>query len=373
MADDAPLPQPDQVEGAPHPRETTVLFGQDAAERAFLEAWGSGRMHHAWMLTGPQGVGKATLAWRIARFLLADDGHAGMFGPPDTLDMAPDTPTFRRALALSDPRLVLLRRPWNDKTKKLRTEITVEEVRKLKGFFGMSAADGGWRVAIVDAMDEMNGAAANAFLKLLEEPPEKVALLLVTHQPGRLLPTIRSRCRELRLPPLGAEPLAAAMTEAGFEARDQAQALAELSGGSAGEAIGMLTHGGVDLYRDIIAMLSSMPGADRRRVVQFAESMGARGAEDRTDLAHRLIRLALHRLARAGATGRTPPEAVEGERDVLMRLSPNATAARHWATVMDQITARVAHARGVNLDPAQVMLDTCLQIDATAQTAAPRT
>lgn len=372
MADDAPLPQPDQVEGAPHPRDTSVLFGQDAAERAFLDAWSSGRMHHAWMLTGPQGVGKATLAWRIARFLLADTGEAGIFGPPDTLDMPTDAPAFRKAAALSDPRLVLLRRPWNDKTKKLRTEITVEEVRKLKSFFGMSAADGGWRVAIVDAMDEMNGAAANAFLKLLEEPPEKVALLLVTHQPGRLLPTIRSRCRELRLTPLSAEPLAKAMAEAGFEARDQAQSLAQLSGGSAGEAIGMLTSDGVKIYRDIIGMMSTMPGADRRRVVQFAESMGGRDAAARGDLAHRLIRLSLHRLARTGAVGATPPEAVEGERDVLSRLSPTPASARDWAACAEAVTARVAHARAVNLDPAQVMLDTCLHIDATAQTAAPR-
>ena len=138
------LPEPDRAGDAPHPRETERLFGQEAAEAAFLEAWNGGRMHHGWLLTGSRGVGKATLAWRIARFLLCD--------PPaqtDSLDPPPDHPALPRIRALSEPGLMLLRRAWDEKKKRLQAQITVEEARKLGGFFAMSS--GGRRVVLLSA------------------------------------------------------------------------------------------------------------------------------------------------------------------------------------------------------------------------------
>ena len=197
---DTDIPEADRAPGAPHPRESQRVIGQDVAEAEFLDAYAADRVHHAWMISGPRGIGKATLAWRIARFLLAtpvDDG--GMLGapePPKSLDIAPDNPTTKRLLALSEPRLFVLRRPWDAKTERIRTEITVDEVRKLKGFFALSSTDGGRRVVIVDAADELNVSAANALLKLLEEPPQDTVMLLIAHQPSRLLPTILSRCRQ---------------------------------------------------------------------------------------------------------------------------------------------------------------------------------
>ncbi len=147
------VPEADRAPGAPHPRETQRLFGQEIAETTILDAFNSGRMHHAWLLTGPKGVGKATLAWRIARFLLAtpeDQADALFAAPkPDTLDIPADHPVAHHIHAMAEPRLFLLRRPWDGKTAKLKTVITVEEVRKLHPFFGMSAADGGRRVVIV--------------------------------------------------------------------------------------------------------------------------------------------------------------------------------------------------------------------------------
>ena len=195
------IPEPDRIEGAPHPRHVPLLYGQPAAERDFLAAHGSGRMHHGWLITGPRGVGKATLAWKIARFLLSEPTRdGGMFGdapPADTLVTPADTPLARRMTALAEPRLMLVRRPWDSKASppRLKRDITVDEIRKLNGFFNLSATDGGHRVVIIDAADEMNPNAANALLKILEEPPANSTLLLISHRPMRLLPTIRSRCR----------------------------------------------------------------------------------------------------------------------------------------------------------------------------------
>ena len=269
-----PPPEPDRVEGAPHPRETRALCGQARAEAAFLDAHAGGRLHHAWLLTGPRGVGKATLAWRIARFLLTEppaaDG-AGLFGDtppaPTSLDVPEDHPALRRMEALAEPSLFLLRRAWDDKARppRLKTVITVDEVRRLKGFFALSAADGGRRVVIVDAADEMNANAANALLKLLEEPPAGAVLLLVSHQPSRLLPTIRSRCRELRLETLGAEDMAAALAAAGHAPGEEAEALAELAGGSVGEAVRLANLDGLAAYRSLVALFAGAPGIDRPR------------------------------------------------------------------------------------------------------------
>ncbi|MBU2960371.1 DNA polymerase III subunit delta' [Citreicella sp. C3M06] len=366
---DPDLPQPDQVDGAPHPRETARLFGQDNAEATFLKAYSAGRLHHGWLLTGAKGLGKATLAWRIARFLLATppDAGDGLFGappPPTTLDISPDHPVARRMLALSEPGLFLLRRGWDDKAKRLRTQLTIEEVRKLKGFFSLSAADGGRRVVIVDAMDELNTNAANAILKLLEEPPANTTLLMVAHQPSRLLPTIRSRCRELRLAPLDAEDMARAIGQAGAELRsDDAQALAALSSGSVGAAIRLLNHDGLRLYADLVALLGTAPRLDRPRAIALGESTAGKGKEARLDLALSLTDTLMARLVRTGVTGQPPaPEAAPHEADILTRLAPNPHSARRWADLAQHAGDRARHARAVNVDPAALVLDLVLQL-----------
>ena len=367
-------PAPDQVPGAPHPRQTQNLFGQSKAEQAFLSAFNADRLHHGWMLTGPQGVGKATLAWRIARFLLATPEAAddGLFGaPPDpvSLDIAPDHPVSARLLAGAEPGLALITRSPNDKGK-MRNEIVVEDIRKLNRFFGLSATDGGRRVVIVDAADEMNTSAANALLKMLEEPPARTTLLLVSHQPSRLLPTIRSRCRTLRFSPLSPDDMHQALQQAGANSEIETEALTALADGSVGAALRLLNLDGLAIYNEIVGILGTLPRLDRQRAQRLAEAAAQRNATDKFSLLLDLFDLALARLARTGAQGFPPqPPAAEGEAEIMTRLSPTPQSARLWADLSANVTNRMRHGKAVNLDPASLVLDTVLKLQETASRA----
>lgn len=371
MSDD--IPQPDRVDGAQHPRDTDQLIGQDAAQRAFLDAFNAGKLHHAWMLTGPRGVGKATLAWRMARFLLAtpDPDDSGMFAAPvpSTLDIDQNHPVARRIASGGEGGLKTVTRSINPDTKRMRKQIVVDDIRALNGFFQMSSADGGRRVVIIDDADEMNVNAANALLKMLEEPPARATLILLSHQPSGLLPTIRSRCRVLRLHTLGPDQMADALAASGVAFDGDAAALAELSGGSVGGALRLSLMGGLQIYTELVALMSSLPRMDRARAIKLAEAAAQRGAEEKLALLFTLIDLLLSRLARTGATG-TPPavEAASGEAQLLQRLSPNPNQGRVWAQVAQEISARAQHGMAVNLDPAALVLDTLFKMG----DAAPR-
>ena len=362
---------PDQIEGVPHPRDTAVLFGQADAEANFLEAFATGRLHHGWLLTGPRGVGKSTLAWKIARFLLAtppleDDGLFGAPPPPTSLGIDPEHPIARRITAGAEPGLKSITRTVNEKTDKMRDVISVEDIRGLAGFFQLSAADGGRRVVIVDAADDMNPQAANALLKMLEEPPARATLLLISHQPSALLPTIRSRCRVLRLGTLATEDMAQALAQAGQDPSDQTAALAELSGGSVGAALRLSMMDGLKTYADLVDLMRASPQFDRSRALKLAEGAAARGAEAKRDLLFVLLDLLMSRLARTGATGAPPEiEAAPREAETLMRLAPTPAMGRAWAETAQETSARARHGLAVNLDPAALVLDTLIKMSQT--------
>jgi DNA polymerase-3 subunit delta' len=204
MKAERPAPETDKEPEAPHPRETFSFVGHEAEEQALADALG-GRMHHAWLIAGAKGLGKATLAYRFARAALG----AKRVGPRP-LDAFPDDVVARRIAALSHPDLFVLRRGLNDRGKP-RREISVDDARELGRFFSLAPSEGGMRVAVIDAVDDLNNNYANAILKTLEEPPARSVLLLVCHAPGAILPTIRSRCRRLALRPLSDELVAAAL------------------------------------------------------------------------------------------------------------------------------------------------------------------
>lgn len=366
MKEPEDIPEPDRVPGAPHPRMTTQVIGQDYAINDFVEAARSGRLHHAWLLTGPRGVGKATLAWSIAKWLLAG-------AVSDDLSVAGDDPAVRRVQALSEPGLQIIRRPWDEKAGRLRTEITVEEIRKLLGFYHLSASEGGRRIAIIDAADEMNTSAANALLKMLEEPPKDALILMIAHQPARLLPTIRSRCRTLRLHPLSPELMGAALEGLGIN--EDAEALAALSDGSVGEALRLAGQDGLARYQQLIDLFATLPRFDRMAAAKFADLAAGRANADGDpfDLIITLLDRFLTRTARSGLMGAPLPQAARGEGALLARLSPDDIAARAWADAQARLSARARAGRAVNLDPAALVLDMLLELShlPPAQTASP--
>lgn len=367
------LPEPDKLENAPHPREAASLFGQKAAEAALLDAITTGRLHHGWLITGPKGIGKATLAWRLARFLLAtppqeEDGLFGAPPPPTSLDIDPDHPVTRRMAARAEPGLFSLTRSIVETTGRMSKEIRIEDVRKMRGFFALSATDGGRRVVIVDAADELNTNAANGILKLLEEPPKNAVLLLIAHQPSRLLPTIRSRCRVLRCEPLDDDDLAQALAQAGVTSQNP-QALTALAEGSVGAAVRLETEGGTELYAALLTLFATLPRLDRQQIARLADSVTGRGNESKLALLLDLLDLCLARLARTGVVGPPTPEAAPGEAQLLTRLSRDTEAARRWADLAQTLGDRARQGAAVNLDPAGLIFDTLTKIeDAAAST-----
>ncbi|MEQ9144747.1 MAG: DNA polymerase III subunit delta' [Parvibaculaceae bacterium] len=361
------LPEPDRLGDFRHPRDTSVLYGHDAAEKALLDAFMSGRLHHAWLFTGPKGVGKATLAYRMAKFVLTypDAKTAQAMGASD-LSVSDDMPAVRQIVSRGHPDLLTIRRPVDEKTKKPKTVIPVDEVRKTTGFFGKSSGAGGWRICIVDSADEMNPNAANALLKVLEEPPERCLFLLVSHQPGRLLPTIRSRCRQLPLAPLGGEAVAQVLADNGVSL-DPANvaAIETLAEGSAGRALTIADGGGLELYRDLVNLLCRIPRTDIPALHALADKGARRGADQTFEILIDLLRDWVARAVRLGAGGPPSPDIVPGEGEAMMRLTGAGNLDR-WVEVWEKIGELATRAEALNMDRKLVILNAFSMLEAAA-------
>lgn len=266
----------------PHPRQSTAFYGHSEAEQTLLDAYRSGRIPHAWLIGGERGIGKATLAYRMARFMLAHpDPAASAVQKATTLAIAEDHRAARQIAAQSHSGLLELHRVINEKTGKLFTKIRVEDVRQTVDFFGLAAGEGGWRVAIVDSVEELNAAGDNALLKILEEPPARSLLFLVSHAPGRILPTIRSRCRMLPLRPLEADAAARAAAAAlDREVDDEIREAAAAADGSAGRALMLLERDVLELRQHVLGALERLPKLDPRELHALGDEIS--GTEPET-------------------------------------------------------------------------------------------
>jgi DNA polymerase-3 subunit delta' len=363
---DDPVDEPDRLEGFSSPREVDRLFGHDAALAEFGEALHSGRLHHAWLLVGPEGVGKATLAYRLAREVLAR-GEEGAPQAPITADH----PVFRKVAGLGHPNLLLIRRSWNDKTKRYSQWIGVDEVRRLRNFLGHSAGETGWRVVVVDRADDLNQNAANALLKALEEPPPRTLFLLVATAEGRIPVTIRSRCRTLRVTALGHEELERAVRAALERDEHEVDAGAlsvalELSQGSVRRALELATGDGIALHREILATFARLPDLDGPAAHKLAERLGGFGSDgERLELFLSLLLGLVERLIRQTATGEG---AIGEEREHAARLLSPATLP-HWVEAWEAIGHAKADVASLNLDRSLLVLETLYRLQQAARGA----
>lgn len=329
-------------EHTPHPRETFELLGHDAVEAAFEAARVRGRLHHAWLLTGPEGTGKATFAYRAARRLLG----APQAPAHGVLGADPQHPVSRQVLARSHPDLMVLERIGED--GKPRKVIPVDEARRLAEFFAKTPANAPHRVAIIDAADDLNNNAANAILKTLEEPPPRGVLLMVSHAPGRLLATIRSRCRRLTFQALPDDVTSSFLQNRRDVSDEDALRLARMAQGAPGRALTLATAGALAMDDAAAEILRQAPMVDEAMALSLTDRF--RGGEGAAQFNLLLDRLAdrVHQLAVAGA----------GE---------GAGALDRWAQAWETLRRLPREVEGLNLDRADAFFTALTELRAAAR------
>jgi DNA polymerase III subunit delta' len=360
------IPEADRLGGFPHPRNTHRLHGHGTAERTLAETFASGHMHHGWLIRGPEGIGKATLAYRIARHVLANPDERDALHT--SLSVPDDSKAARGVRNLSHAGLLVLRRPWDQKNKRHMTIISVDEVRRLRNFTAHTAGDNAWRCVIVDTADELNIAAANALLKSLEEPPARTIFLLLASEPGRLLPTIRSRCRTLDLLPLNDTDLKRAVGDA-YGAADQDPPdealwpeLLRLSGGSVRRALALINGDGLKLYERVRQFFGLLPKVDWTVAHQLSDDLAGAAADQKFETFFELLLDLLARLVRARASGMGTAD----DQALAARVIPDGRVAT-FAQAWEAIVREKAEYAALNLDRKTLVLETLTRLEMAAK------
>ncbi len=325
---------------APAPRENPILLGHEEAEATLAAAITSGRLHHAWLVTGAHGIGKATLAFRFARRLLAGPS------PDGTLEVAPNSPTFRRVAAGSHADLLTVELAYDAKRKKMKSQIAVDDVRRITDFMALTPAEDGWRVAIVDGAEDLNQSSANALLKILEEPPRRAILVLTCAAPGRLPATIRSRCRRLRLASVPDAAMAELLARYLPDMPDADRArLVAVSDGSPGRALMLAEEEGLRLATLADEVLASLPALSPLRAYEVADALGR--ADDAFSTFMDLLRASLAAAVRQAARGRADTAQAR-----LAALRPLDA----WAELWHALTRLQDDTERLNLDKRQAVV-----------------
>lgn len=347
------------------PKSNPDLLGHDAVEAALLADFNAGRMPHALILSGPSGIGKATLAYRIARFLFKQGGgqEAGLFGDPEkptSLHVSADDPVFRRVVSGGHADLVVVERELDEKKGKLKQDIAVESVRDIKNKLHSKAAEGGWRVAIVDSAEYLNATGQNALLKVLEEPPSKTLLILTTSQPGAFLPTIRSRCRMVNMDPLHPATLAKLLEKFIPTIGDgEKDAISRYAEGSIGQALQFYADGGMALYSELLKTVSTIPALDVVALHNNAEKLSRE--EQKYETCRAILTGWCQRLAQVEARGARVTDIMPGDGVILQKLLDQFPP-RHFLQTWEKMSQMFRQAEWSNLDKRQALIGAFLMM-----------
>lgn len=344
------LPESDRAPGCPHPRETYDLLGHAEAEEKFLRAKNSERLHHAWLLIGPPGIGKSTLAYRMARSLLG--GESLM---PGSLNIPKSDPVAQRIESRGHGNLFVVNRPWDSKTKKFKQDITIDTIRSIGSFLqGTAAEDKERRVIIIDSADDLNTKAENALLKMLEEPPKRTILILLSSAPGRLLPTIRSRCLTVPLKPVPQDDIRQWLIKQGSGSDDIVNACARLARGGPGKAIA-LAQNATEVLMPLKRFLDSL-GSGRESVdMAIAKSLSPQSSLIARKLFWDVLEDSIQNCAIYSQTGQW-----EGAFSAPAHTKTAEKWIQAWSHIRDQKTVEAA----INTDKTATMLNTLSAIRA---------
>lgn len=347
------------------PQSNPDLLGHEDIEKLFLTQFNGGHLPHAVVLSGAAGIGKLTLAYRLARFLLSQTEEAGpsLFGDPvqpESLYVPPDNPVFRRVASGGHADLMRIGLEFNEKTGKMQTEISVDTIRRIHSLVGSKSAEGGWRVVIVEDAEYMSLAAQNALLKVLEEPPSKTILILVTAQYGSLLPTVRSRCRMLPMHSLSEKNMNTLLDKfAPGMSSEQKTALGRLSEGSIGKALTYQSSGGMDVYKTLLKNIENLPQLDMEAIHSLSEKYGKRGAESSFDTAADIMLRWCGRLARLEARDQAIGDILSGDGAIFQKIMATYPP-RYFLGAWDRLSKLFRLAEQSNLDKRQTLIDAFL-------------
>ena len=366
----------DKIAGAPHPMLANEIIGHSSQKLSFLSSFASNRLPQCWLLAGDMGIGKASFAWLIAKFLLTTK-----YQPADLKIDLNETninsilepqsgSTLNRIISGSEQRVYIVRRGYNEKRKAFFKNISIEDVRKLQSYCSLTIADGGKRIIIIDTADDLNKSSSNALLKLLEEPPKNTIFLLISHQPNLLLPTIKSRCQKLSFSNLDQTDLGAVLTAIGckIEPSDEVS-LSILSKGSAGAACRLINSNCINLYRDILNIASSLPNLNTNKILQLSQNYFAKAKPSEFEIFIEMMQHFFSRLCKTGVMQKPVlPSVTDNEAKIMKSLCPNLKSARLWSDVANISLAKLNKGYLLNIDIESLILDAFIYLEECYQT-----
>ena len=366
----------DKIAGAPHPMLANEIIGHSSQKLSFLSSFASNRLPQCWLLAGDMGIGKASFAWLIAKFLLTTK-----YQPADLKNdlnesninsiLEPQSGSIlNRIISGSEQRVYIVRRGYNEKRKTFFKNISIEDVRKLQSYCSLSIADGGKRIIIIDTADDLNKSSSNALLKLLEEPPKNTIFLLISHQPNLLVPTLKSRCQKLSFSNLDQTDLGAVLTAIGckIEPSDQVS-LSILSKGSAGAACRLLNSNCINLYSDILNISSSLPNLNTNKILRLSQNYFAKAKPGEFEIFLEMMQHFFSRLCKTGAMQKPVlPSVTENEAKIMKNLCPNLKSAHLWSEAANITLAKLNKGYLLNIDIESLILDAFIYLEKSYQT-----